>query len=230
MNKISMSEDELLFVVKFLIDNFRNTAHHSLLRIGRSLGVTCAEGHYDKIRSAVRGALRGVILDEEGSLRYWFHGVGCEIILEDVDRHLQIDVAHETGFTLFHSRHSIKERALHLYLLCHMLNVKSKVLDFNIYPKRDGVSIVIIGGFGFKKYLSSVNIEVDDAIVMKILEEAACSGWIEPVDGWVLHAKPGNKMLVAVYPRHTYGIRLLLDAEPMKTIICRYYLIDAKIA
>lgn len=57
------------------------------------------------------------------------------------------------------------------------------VVDFNIYPKRQGVSPIMSGAFGFRKFLDSVGFEVEDEdTVVEILDEAATRGWVTRLD------------------------------------------------
>jgi hypothetical protein len=59
---------------------------------------------------------------------------------------------------------------------------ESCVVDFNIYPKLGGVSHIMAGPFGFKKYVCSVGIETDEETVLRVLDEAADRGLIERLE------------------------------------------------
>lgn len=63
------------------LHEFRETAHHQLTRLARSLGVSCHRGQYQALFSTARASTRrGVVLDTEGKLEYRFHGAGCEFL------------------------------------------------------------------------------------------------------------------------------------------------------
>ena len=58
----------------------------------------------------------------------------------------------------------------------------SRVVDFNFYPKRGGISPIMAGAFGFKKFLDSMGIEIDEEALVRVLDEAAERGLVERLD------------------------------------------------